>query len=131
VNSPRNITRHGRAAAIASSSVLLVTIAHHSYGRNRFATPWRHHISLIALPMALVLWLAYFIFTRRYDSPAERTARGVFIVIALLGLITWIGFFEGGYNHALKIALFHSGIAAAALRRYFLPNIRGAERLVF
>jgi hypothetical protein len=116
-----SILNHGRSAAIASSSVLLLTIAHHSYGAVRFATPWRHHVSLIALPIALVLWVTYFIFSQP-DSRAGRVARGVFICVALLGPVGWIGIFEGGYNHVLKIILFQSNISPLTFRRFYPPD---------
>jgi hypothetical protein len=117
-----SILHHGRRAALASSSVLLLTIVHHSYGAVRFATPWRHHVSLIALPIALVIWVTYFIFSQR-NSRAGRVARGVFIGVALLGPVGWIGIFEGGYNHVLKIVLFQANLSPLILRRIYPPEI--------
>ena len=50
-------------------------------------------------------------------------ARGLFIAIALLGPVCWIGLFEGGYNHALKIILFRAHLSQAILQRLYPPEI--------
>ena len=65
----------------------------------------------------------------------------VFAVVVLVIPVALIGFFEGGYNHALKNALYLAGASAAVLRRLFppptyeLPNdlffeVTGVQQLV-
>ena len=123
MNSPYTAMVFGRRALIANSAVLLITIVHHSYGAVRFATPWRHHVTFVALLLVVLLSGAYFIFSRRPASRLGDIARGVFIGAALLGPITWIGIFEGGYNHLLKVGLFHFALSAAAVQGYYPPEI--------
>lgn len=113
----------GRRALIASTAVLLITVVHHSYGAVRFATPWRHYVTFVALLLATLLWGAYFIFSRRGGSRLAGIARGVFIGVALLGPVAWIGLFEGGYNHLLKVILFQFDLSPATVQRYYPPEI--------
>lgn len=113
----------GRRTLIASTAVLLITVVHHSYGAMRFATPWRHHVTFVALLLAILLWGTYLIFSRRRDSCLAGIARGLFIGAALLGPIAWIGLFEGGYNHLLKVVLFQFDLSPASVRRYYPSEI--------
>lgn len=71
----------------------------------------------------MALWGAFFIFGWQYTSRLGSIARGIFIGVALFGPIGWIGLFEGGYNHALKIILFQFDLPAATVQRYYPPGI--------
>jgi hypothetical protein len=70
-----------------------------------------------------ILWAAYFGLRGSCSSATGKLARGVFIWVALVGSITWIGLFEGGYNHALKVILFQLDLPyqlfSAYIRRAF------------
>jgi hypothetical protein len=41
----------------------------------------------------------------------------------LVGPIAWIGLFEGGYNHALKVILFQLDLPVSTLQRLYPPGI--------
>jgi hypothetical protein len=41
----------------------------------------------------------------------------------LVGPIAWIGLFEGGYNHALKVILFQLDLPVSTLQRLHPPGI--------
>ncbi|MDN5848304.1 MAG: hypothetical protein L0H63_01515 [Nitrococcus sp.] len=106
---------------LAAISLLALTVVHHLYGAAIYATPWRHHVALIALPVLFVLILAYGIHRWRPSSFIGRSFMWVFIVLTLLVPVAWIGLFEGGYNHVLKNALFFAGLPRATFDRLFPP----------
>jgi hypothetical protein len=89
----------------------------------RFATPWRHHVIFPALLLALILWAAYFGLRGSCGSGTGKLARGVFIWVTLVGPIAWIGLFEGGYNHALKVILFQLDLPVSTLQRLYPPGL--------
>ena len=115
--------RAGKHAALASSAVLLMTVVHHGYGAIRFTTPWRHHVVLVAFLLGGLLWVSLAAWSREPNSTLGRLARRLFLGVALLGAILWIGFFEGGYNHALKILLTRIRLPEAIFRRLYPPHI--------
>jgi hypothetical protein len=43
--------------------------------------------------------------------------------VALVGPIAWIGLFEGGYHHALKVILFQLDLPVSTLQRLYPPGI--------
>jgi hypothetical protein len=69
------------------------------------------------------LWAAYLGLRGSCGSGAGKLYRGVFIWVALVGPIAWIGLFEGGYNHALKVILFQLDLPVSALQRLYPPGI--------
>lgn len=117
------VTAAGMSVAFSSSTVLLMTIVHHSYGAVRFATPWRHHVTFVALLLGGILWGAFALWRGHSDTTPGRILRALFLGIALFGAIAWIGVFEGGYNHALKVLAHKSGAPDALLHRLYPPGI--------
>ena len=118
-----SLTTSGKSAALFSSAVLLVTIVHHSYGAVRFDTPWRHHVTFVALLLGGVLWGGLALWRGHGGTILGKFGRGLFLGVALLGAIGWIGFFEGGYNHALKVLTYKSGAPEALFHRLYPPAI--------
>lgn len=106
---------------LASASVLILTVIHHFYGAVIYATPWRHHVAFIVLPMLLVLILSYGVHRWRPLTSLGRASMWLFIVLTLLVPVGVIGFFEGGYNHLVKNVLFFGGAPRATLEQLFPP----------
>ncbi|MDN5870658.1 MAG: hypothetical protein L0H73_08080 [Nitrococcus sp.] len=106
---------------LAAIVLLALTVVHHLYGAAIYDTPWRHHVALIAIPIVLVLILAYGIHRWRPSSFLGRSFMWVFILVTLLVPVAWIGLFEGGYNHLVKNALFFAGVPRATFDRLFPP----------
>jgi hypothetical protein len=110
--------RAGSAALI----LLALTTVHHAYGAVVFATPWRLHVLVIVLPVAIAIIVAL----RQGATMPNRSARRVSTILAalliLLVPVAAIGLFEGGYNHVLKnLVYFVSGEAEA--RALFPPPL--------
>lgn len=102
-------------AALAASSVLILTSVHHLYGAWRFDTPWRAHVALIAAIAAIVLG-AFLLASRRYRGrPVGRWSLTAFVVLTSLICVAWLGLYEGGYNHAVKDLMFWAGLPAERL----------------
>ena len=78
---------------------------------------------LVALFLGGLLWVSLAAWSREPNSTLGRLARRLFLGVALLGAILWIGFFEGGYNHALKILLTRIRLPEAIFRRLYPPHI--------
>jgi hypothetical protein len=106
---------------LASASVLLLTMFHHFHGAVIYATPWRHHVAVLALPVLLVLILAYGVHRWRPLTVLDRAALWLFIGLTLLVPVGLIGFFEGGYNHLVKNVLYCAGLPRVTLDHLFPP----------
>jgi hypothetical protein len=52
-----------------------------------------------------------------------RIARAAVIGVTVLVPVSWIGLFEGGYNHVLKDTLYIAGVRETLLRRLFPPSM--------
>jgi len=81
------------------------------------------------------------VFRRRPADVSGQIAFWVFSAVVFVIPIALIGFFEGGYNHLLKDALYFAGTSHAVMRRLFppptyeLPNdvffeVTGVQQLV-
>lgn len=102
-------------ALLASAGTLVLTVVHHLYGAAVYATPWRHHIAIIVLPVLLVLVLEYGVYRWRPLALIGKVSMRLFALLTILVPIAWIGVFEGGYNHVVKNILFFGGIPQATL----------------
>ncbi|TPG05379.1 hypothetical protein EAH75_18235 [Rhodanobacter glycinis] len=105
----------------AALAILLLTAVHHAYGAYAYDTPWRLHVVIVAGVTALLLWGAVHVLRRRPAGVAHTAAWAVFCLLDLLLPVAGIGLFEGGYNHALKNALYFGGASAPLLARLFPP----------
>lgn len=100
--------------------MLALTALHHLYGAIIYATPWRYHVTIVAVPLLAVLALAYGLHRRRPGSALGRASLRVFVGTTLAVPVVAIGLFEGGYNHAFKILL-HAGASPETFARWFPP----------
>jgi len=112
---PRTLSPTTRSAL----AVLLLTSVHHAYGAYHYATPWRYHVLLLAIPTALVIAA---LDGRLRAHPADLLARSAFALIVLAVPIALIGSFEGFYNHVAKNALYFAGAGPSVMERLFPPS---------
>lgn len=104
-----------RASLVATVATLALTVVHHVYGGILYDTPWRIHGVALGVLGLVIAGVAY----RRRSRPAW--ARGYLLTSGLLfGVV--VGLFEGGYNHAVKDALFAVRLDPATLARLFPPH---------
>ena len=113
---------------LASAGVLILTVIHHLYGAAIYATPWRHHVAVIVLPVLLVLIFAYGLHQWRPLTLPGKISMWLFMVLILLFSVGLIGLYEGGYNHLVKNVLFFGGVPRRTLARAAFPptHIRNA-----
>ena len=107
--------------------ILLLTSVHHAYGACIYASPWRLHVVVLAIAAAVVIGASAGVY-RRYTGIARTLAFWILCAVTLAVPIALIGFFEGGYNHVLKDALYFGGAPRELMRTLFpapayeLPN---------
>ena len=107
----------------AALAILLLTAVHHAYGAYAYDTPWRLHVVIVAGLTALLLWGAAHVLRRRPAGLARTVALVAFCLVDLLLPVVGIGFFEGGYNHVLKNALYFGGTSPQLMARLFPPPV--------
>jgi hypothetical protein len=112
------ITRRVLRMALA---VLVLTSVHHAYGAYIYSTPWRLHVVFVSVLTAAVLMGSLLVLRRWSLSVAGEIAFWVFSAVVLVIPVAAIGLFEGGYNHAVKDALYFAGALPALMRRLFPP----------
>ncbi|MFC5524139.1 hypothetical protein ACFPPA_00130 [Rhodanobacter ginsengisoli] len=105
----------------AALAILLLTSVHHAYGACIYHTPWRLHVALVAALTALMLWSAVFVARNRPEGLASAIATVAFCLVDALIPVIGIGFFEGGYNHVLKNALYFADASPMLMTRLFPP----------
>ncbi len=110
-----------RRAAMWDLAVLFLTTVHHVYGAYRYHTLWRLHVAFVSGAAAAALVAAVLVVQRSTRARAATVAFGVFAGITILLPVIGIGLFEGGYNHALKNALYFGGASPALMRQLFPP----------
>jgi len=102
-----------------SVALMVLTSIHHVYGAFRYHTPWRLHVLMLCVPVILL--------TVALNRAVLRTGRisplvfWGFFVITLVPSVGLIGFYEGVYNHILKIILFYGGADINLLYTLFPP----------
>lgn len=106
---------------LSSVSVMVLTLIHHAYGAIIYEAPFRLHVAFFAIPVILILLLAYRIYRNRSSSVSGKVAFWVFMVVTVLASIGMIGLYEGGYNHLAKNLLYFGGISQAMLDQLFPP----------
>lgn len=115
--------RNDVKAGVSSAAVLLLTTVHHLYGAAIYNTPWRAHIALPAMSAMLFIIGALYVSHRNAATRLGQAACWLAIGVIALIPVAWIGLFEGGYNHAVKDALYFSGVSAAVMRKLFPPPL--------
>ncbi len=111
--------RYSLRAGISSGMVLLLTSVHHIYGAIIYQTPWRYHVVIPSIVVMLFISGMLFLFRKRPDARLGALAFWLAVACIMIFPITWIGLFEGGYNHLIKNALYFSGASMALMRRFF------------
>ena len=106
----RSLTPRPISAYACSAAVLALTVLHHLYGAWRYATPWRHHVALIVVPLLIVLTMAFVTLGRSNGARVRLAATWTFLGIGVAASVGWIGLFEGGYAHVLKNLLYFGGL---------------------
>jgi hypothetical protein len=127
-----NYDRHAsprRRAGIFSILVLVLTTVHHAYGALVYHTPWRLHVAVFALPIALAIYFGLRAGAKADDAGKGR-ALGNWVGVLILSVpVGAIGLFEGAYNHLFKNILYF-GWGMHAMREFFpvpmyeMPNDR-------
>lgn len=108
---------------VGSTLVILLTCIHHLYGAVVYATPWRLHIIVIALPVVLALASTY-VLERHLGSRQIGVALWWFYaILTAVFPVALIGFYEGGYNHVVKNILYFAGTPVAVLDRLYIPGM--------
>lgn len=110
-----------RKIFLSSLGTMVLTIIHHAYGALIYEAPFRLHVVFYAIPVIVILYLAYRIYRRSVSPYLTRVAFWMIMGITLLFPVGLIGLFEGGYNHLLKNLLFFGGTSQARLNRLFPP----------
>ena len=108
-------------ATWSALAVLLLTSVHHVYGAIVYQTPWRLHVAPVAGLTAAAIVGTFLVLRRHTDDAAGRIAFWAFVGLTLVIPVAAIGFFEGGYNHALKNALYFAGAPTSLMVRLFPP----------
>ena len=102
---------------LASAAILILTVFHHFYAAAIYDTPWRRHVAVIVLPALFVMIAIYGVHRWRPLTLVGRVSLWLFMLVALLVPIAWIGFFDGGYTHVVKNILFFGGLSRATFER--------------
>ena len=101
-----------RATLIAAFAELALTAFHHVYGGVIYESAWRINGQILGVIALILLLVGYW---RRSSVWWGRT----FVLTAGLVVGGVIGWFEGGYNHVLKDALYASGVDRDLLSRMY------------
>jgi hypothetical protein len=118
-------------AGVAALALLALTSIHHAYGAIAFATPWRLHILLLAVPAAIAISLALRLGAMMPGRSAGRISTLVAALLILLVPVAAIGFYEGGYNHVFKNLVYFIGGEAKALSLFPPPLYEMPRDFVF
>jgi hypothetical protein len=116
-----NFIRSAARVVHASLAALLLTSVHHVYGAYVYGTPWRAHVAYVSVVAAAVLAGSFVVLRRRAGTVAGAIALSILTVVTLAIPVVGIGLFEGGYNHALKNAVYFAGGSLPTMRRLFPP----------
>lgn len=102
---------------LASAAILVLTVFHHFYAAAIFDTPWRRHVAIIVMPVLLVMIVLYVLYQWRPLTMVGKTSLWLFILVAALVPIAWLGFFHGGYTHLAKLILVIGGVSQPTFER--------------
>jgi hypothetical protein len=105
--------------AWSALGILLLTSVHHAYGAYIYSTPWRLHVVFVSALTAAAITGSLLVLGKRPTHSG--VAFWVFTAVTLLMPVLAIGLFEGGYNHALKDALYFGGASTKLMRHLFPP----------
>ncbi len=118
-------------AAAAAISILVLTSVHHAYGAVVYDTPWRMHILFFAVPAALAIAGLFWLGLRRPQDLVGSVAAWAGLALAVGFPILMIGFYEGGYNHFVKIVLYYTAPTELVARLFPTPPYLMPNDIVF
>ncbi len=112
-----------RNLALSTIALVLFTSIHHIYGGALYNTSWRIIMPLFFfLPiLALTLYLQY-----QSIRKSSTLLLAAFTVLAVMWIVG-VGFYEGGYNHLLKNALYFGGASEEVITKMFPPEFGGTK----
>lgn len=95
-----------KRATLASLGICALTTVHHVYGAYLYDTLWRLHAALISTLATALIAVCLRLLRRHANNRIGVAASWTFVTVTFLVPFLGFGLFEGGYNHALKIALY-------------------------
>jgi hypothetical protein len=109
--------------AWSALAVLLLTSVHHAYGAYIYDTPWRLHVVIVSVLAAVAIIGLSFALGKRSSNVAGGIAFWAFTLVTFVIPVVGIGLFEGGYNHAVKVAFYLAGASPALMHQLFPPSV--------
>jgi hypothetical protein len=119
--SSREVVRAAWRTVVAGLAALFLTTVHHVYGAYVYATPWRLHVAHVSGVAAVLILGSFLVFRQRVGTVAGTLALALLVLSTLMLPVVGIGLIEGGYNHAVKVALYSAGASPDTMRRLFPP----------
>jgi len=101
-----------------SVALAVLTTIHHVYGAVLYQTPWRLHILMMSIPLAVLTLILRRQLTKK-DADNKSFMFWAFYFITLVPSLGLIGIFEGIYNHLLKNIMFFGGVGDGFLQALF------------
>jgi hypothetical protein len=102
--------------------LMMLTSVHHIYGAIEYKTPWRLHVLMLSVPVIVAT-----LYLNRLLTDKEASVKSywfwIYWTIVLLCSITYIGIFEGLYNHILKNVLYFGGLSKYWMNVLFPSHI--------
>jgi len=110
-----------KRATLASLGICAVTTVRHVCGAYLYNTLWRLHAALISTLATALIAVCLRLLRRHANNSIGVAASWTFVTVTFLVPFLGFGLFEGGYNHALKIALYFAHASPALMARLFPP----------
>ena len=101
----------------ASAAILILTVFHHFYAAAIFDTPWRRHVAIIVIPVLLAMIVLYALYRWQPTTLVGNASLWLFMLVAVLIPIAWLGFYHGGYTHLVKLILVFIRVPQATFER--------------
>jgi len=115
----KSVAQNLNRGAWSALGVLVLTCVHHAYGAYIYKTEWRLHVVFVAILAAVAIRLSASRIRESRGEVERGSAFWTFTLVTLLIPVITVGVFEGGYNHALKDALYFAGSSMELMRRLF------------
>lgn len=102
---------------------MVLTIIHHLYGATIYDAPFRLHVVYFAIPVIVLLLLAYGIYRRYAGTLPGNISLAAFLLTAVIVPVILIGVYEGGYNHLVKNIAYFSGAPPETMARLYPSDL--------
>jgi hypothetical protein len=106
-----------KRTGLYSNALMVLTTIHHIYGAVIYSTPWMLHVIFLSAPVLVVTIILEYLL-KKYDN---RFLFWLYSFVILVPSISFIGLFEGIYNHILKDIMFYSGFSEETMLAMFPP----------